>query len=133
MAKARVIYFDGVCNLCNGFVRFIIRHERGSRLKFASLQSPPGIEAKKQASISEVDISTILFDNGEKILKKSEAVFAIASHLRTPYSWTRIFYILPQALTDRVYNVVAKNRYRWFGKEESCLVPTGDIKDRFLD
>ena len=127
-----VILFDGVCNLCNGFVQFVIEHDRTGRFKFASLQSDVAREFLKEApaDFRNTD-SVILLENG-KFYQQSTAALRILRHLAAPWSWLYAFIILPAFLRDIVYAFIARNRYRWFGQQESCMLPTPELKGRFL-
>jgi predicted DCC family thiol-disulfide oxidoreductase YuxK len=126
-----IILFDGICNLCNGLVRFIIKYDKKLRFEFSSLQSD---YAKKL--LNEFDNrlgypdSIVLIEN-KKIYLRSDAVLRIARQLGGIWKLTGIFYIIPRFLRDAIYNVVAKNRYRIFGKRDSCMVPGPEIKSRF--
>lgn len=129
-----VLYFDGVCNLCNRSVQFVIRHDKQKRFLFASLQS---VAARKvvdniKAVYGNIPDSLILFYNHRYYLK-SEAALMVARLLGFPLNLLVIFMIVPRFIRDHVYSYVAKNRYRWFGRQEACMIPTPELKDRFLD
>jgi predicted DCC family thiol-disulfide oxidoreductase YuxK len=128
----KIILFDGVCNLCNGAVNFVITHDKKDRFKFAPLQEEVGKRLMKEYHIdaSETD-SIILIDNGKAYIK-SAAALRIAKGLNGAYPLLYIFIVLPEFLRNWVYDWVAKNRYRWFGKRESCIVPTPELKQKFL-
>lgn len=145
MAEVRqVVLFDGVCNLCNGAVQFLIDHERGSALRFAALQSDlakellEGAFGKEQAerlrrgANGNGDPDSIVLIDGTQGWTHSTAALRIARHLRAPWSWIRIFAIVPRPIRDAVYRFIAKNRYRWFGMSETCRVPTPELRARFL-
>lgn len=141
---APVVFFDGTCTLCNGAVHFIIDHERGSALKFAPLQSAPALTILSEVA-SEEQVkrlregatgsgdpdSVVLVENG-KLYTHSTAGLRIAQRMRWPWSWAIVFYVVPTFVRDAVYRWIARNRYRWFGKEETCRVPTPALKARFL-
>ncbi|MGB1018767.1 MAG: thiol-disulfide oxidoreductase DCC family protein [Chitinophagales bacterium] len=133
MRNKPTIFFDGVCNLCNSSVQFVLKHEKQTYFSFASLQSEFGQAFLKE---NELDISNfdsiILFENG-KIYTKSTAAIKICKQLKMPYSWIGFFIILPKFIRDFVYNFIAKNRYVWFGKSEQCAIPTIETKKRFLN
>ncbi|MCL4143046.1 UNVERIFIED_CONTAM: hypothetical protein GTU68_057901 [Idotea baltica] len=124
-----VVLFDGVCNLCNGFVNFIIDHDKENKFKFASLQSD---FAKKLIDQRFSDLSTVVFYDGDKFYQKSEAVLEIAKKLPI-LRWVAFFAIIPKFIRDGIYMFVSKNRYRVFGKSESCRVPTPELKAKFLE
>ena len=127
-----VILFDGVCNFCNASINFVIDHDPDKKFQFASLQSDFGqtILREHSRNLSDFD-SVILLQNGQ-LLIKSEAAFAIAKQLSGAWAGLAIFRILPTVITDFFYELIAKNRYKIFGKTESCRMPTPDIKERFI-
>lgn len=131
---APVLYFDGVCNLCNGAVQFVIRHDRSGKIRFASLQSDAGAAAirKVEARFGRRPDS-LLFEVGDKIWIESDAALQLARYLDGGWktlSWLRLF---PRFLRDAVYRLVARNRYRMFGKKDACMIPTPQLKERFID
>lgn len=127
----RIIYFDGICNLCNGFVDFVIRHDPEHQFHFASLQ---GTTAHSQLNPQDLGLdSVVLFLDG-KIYKKSKAVLLIFRELGFFYKIIgTIFSIFPRAITDFIYDLIARNRYAFFGKKNSCRIPTTAEKSYFLD
>lgn len=127
-----VILFDGVCNLCNSSINFVIDRDKQHRFKFASLQSQLGEEVARSFKGNTSLDSIILYQEG-KILHKSDAVLEVARHLGALWPLLYVFKILPVGFRDWVYGIIAKNRYRWFGKSESCRIPTPELRDRFLD
>ena len=128
-----IVLFDGVCNLCNGFVQFVLNHEGAERFRFASLQSDVASEILDgyDADAEGLD-SVILVEDGE-CYTKSTAALKIARHLESPYSAGRVFIYVPRILRDAVYGLVATSRYRVFGKKDQCMIPDEDTRDRFLD
>ena len=126
-----IVLFDGVCNLCNRSVDFIIRNEKSDKLQFASLQSDVGKSIVNKSGLDEIPDSVMLFVDGE-LLVRSDAALAISTYLKRPYVYGIIFKYVPKILRDSVYNLIAKNRYRWFGKKEKCIVPSADERERFL-
>jgi predicted DCC family thiol-disulfide oxidoreductase YuxK len=123
-----VILFDGVCNLCNASVQFIIRHDRRGRFRFASLQS----ETATRIMGGQPDADSIILIRKGKRYYKSTAALLIAYYLRFPWPLLSVFLIVPAFLRNFIYNVVAKNRYRWFGKKPECMIPDKTIIDRFI-
>ncbi|MGR3810698.1 thiol-disulfide oxidoreductase DCC family protein [Jiulongibacter sp. NS-SX5] len=124
-----VILFDGVCNLCNSFVQFVIKEDRDKIFKFASLQSDFGqAEVAKALELAEVDSVILVSDH--KIFIKSDAALEILKKLPR-FSWLYIFRFIPLRVRDGVYEVIAKNRYRIFGKRETCMIPTPELTERF--
>lgn len=126
-----IIFFDGVCNLCNSSVQFIIKKDKANKFRFASLQSNAGQEILQQYNLSQSDFNSfILFENG-MLYTRSTAALRVLSQLRG-WKWSRAFNFVPRFLRDGVYNFIARNRYKWFGKQESCMVPSPDLVSRFL-
>jgi predicted DCC family thiol-disulfide oxidoreductase YuxK len=126
-----IVLFDGVCNLCNRSVDFIIRHEKSHKLQFGSLQSDVGKSILSKSGLDKTPDSVMLYVDG-KLLVRSDAALAISTYLKRPYAYGIIFKYVPKVLRDSVYNLIAKNRYRWFGKKETCRVPSADERERFL-
>lgn len=129
----QVIIFDGVCNLCNGFIQFIIKNDKKNKFKFCSLQSEQGQNIIKQNSKDLKNIDSVLLFTNNQIYNKSTAVLKIAKTLGFPYNIIKITSVIPVKLRDRIYDFIAKNRYRWFGKKTSCWIPTSELKEKFLD
>ena len=128
-----LILFDGVCNLCNGAVQFIVKRDKKSKFKFASLQSSVGKKYLKQFHLDQKATYSIILVREEKILDKSSAALEIARHLSGLWPLLSVFKIIPKFLRDIFYDFIAKNRYRWFGKKDECMIPTPELKARFLD
>jgi predicted DCC family thiol-disulfide oxidoreductase YuxK len=128
-----VILFDGVCNYCNGVVNFIIRQDTKKVFHFATLQSGFGQKLLKENNLpTDLFESFILLDKG-KLYSKSTAALRLNNKLPWYWKWTQLFWIFPKFFRDWVYSIIAKNRYKWFGKREKCMVPTPELKTRFLD
>lgn len=127
-----LILFDGDCNLCNGAVQFVIRRDPAARFSFASLQSEAGRRALAEAGEQDLPDSIVLVQ-GSRVRVKSAAALAIARGLRLPWPLLSVFWLVPYPLRDLVYDWVARNRYRWFGKRDSCWVPTPELRARFVD
>jgi predicted DCC family thiol-disulfide oxidoreductase YuxK len=127
-----VILYDGVCNLCNASVRFIMKHERSPRYRFAPLQGEFASEVRQHKTLPEDADSVVLLDKNQ-IFTASTAALRIARHLKTPWNWLVIFNVLPVSFRDAVYHWIARNRYRWFGKKEYCEIPPPETRHRFLD
>jgi predicted DCC family thiol-disulfide oxidoreductase YuxK len=126
-----IVFFDGVCNLCQGSVRYLIKHDKKGVLKFASLQ---GNYAKDFVNETEIQyMQSILFFDGKMLYKKSTAVLKLSSLLGRWHQLLLLGYILPRFVRDWLYNIVAKNRYRWFGKKDQCMLPSKGFENRFLD
>lgn len=127
-----ILLFDGVCNLCNGFVQFIIQHDPEAKFRFAALQSSAGQELLGEAQISTTELSTVVLWETGKFYTHSDVPLRVVRHLGGWWTLFAVFKIIPKSLRDSIYNWVAKNRYRWFGKKESCMIPTPELKARFL-
>lgn len=132
MTENNIVIFDGVCNLCNWSVRFIIERDSRSVFKFASVQSAIGEKLLREYAIPFTEPkSVILLKNGQ-IHEKSSAALEIAAELDGFWRVLVILRLIPRPVRDFIYNWIARNRYRWFGKREVCMVPTTDQKARFL-
>lgn len=128
-----IIFFDGVCNLCNNSVKFIIKRDKHKRFLYASLQSDAARDILLQFKIKNSNLdSIILLENG-KFYQKSTAILKIAKQLNGLWKLNYGFLIIPKLMRDFIYDIIAKNRYKWFGKRETCMLPTGDMKLRFLE
>ncbi|HAK79768.1 MAG TPA: hypothetical protein DCR35_01955 [Runella sp.] len=126
-----IIFFDGVCNFCNASVNFIIDHDSTHRYRFASLQSELGQKTLQENGYSTVELNTILLLRNGKLYQKSTAALEIARYLKG-WSWLYGFIILPRFIRDAFYGLVARNRYRIFGKSESCRIPTPEERSLFI-
>jgi len=130
----KIILFDGVCNLCNGFVQFVIKHDKEDNFRFASLQSRYGQDIQSYLGINNTEMkSIILYKPKIAYFKKSEAVIEIIKDFGGGYRLLVVFSFFPKIITDLIYDFVAKNRYKWFGKKDQCLIPTKELKSKFLD
>ena len=127
-----VVLFDGVCNLCNGVVRTIVPLDPAGRIHFAPLQSAVGTAMQERHGLDSTDLETVVLVEGRKRYTKSTAAIRIAELLGWPYKLARAGRLVPRSLRDQLYDVVAENRYDWFGRREQCLVPDEDVSDRFL-
>lgn len=129
-----LILFDGVCNLCNTSVLYVIKHDADNRFLFAPLQSNIGqqIIAKYNLDTSKTD--SILLYSADKGLKvKSTAALYIAKRLGLPNNLLSVFLIVPAFIRNWVYDFIAKNRYGWYGKKDNCMIPTPELKSKFID
>lgn len=132
-AGGPIVLFDGECNLCNATVQFIIRHDRRRMFRFASLQGDYGSRLLASLGIPDMTPDTFLLQADGKVYLRSEGALHTLRRLGFPWSLSYAFIILPAGLRDAVYAYVAKNRYRWFGKRETCYLPTPELRARFLD
>lgn len=127
-----LVLFDGVCSLCNGAVDFIIRHDRRGDIAFASLQSDVGREAMVGTGHDPDALDTMVLVDGDGFWTRSDAALRIAGHMGGAWRLALALRIVPRFVRDAVYRVVARNRYRWFGKRESCRLPTLEERERIL-
>lgn len=127
-----VILFDGVCNLCNSSVLFIIKRDPRAQFKFASLQSEFGQEQLRRFTLPTTELNSVFLLADGKLYQKSNAAIKIAGRLTGGWPLMAIFRIVPTRVRDAVYDWVARNRYRWFGKREVCMIPTPELKSRFI-
>ena len=133
--ESPVLLFDGVCNLCIGAVNFIIDQEALKHYKFASLQSQfaQRLLRKKNLSSAHLEINTIYLFEDDQVFQKSAAVFRVAKSFSWNWRWIYFFSYLPATITDFFYDLIAKNRYFWFGRQEKCKIPSPELAERFLD
>lgn len=124
-----IVYFDGVCNLCNRSVQLILKNDTAGRLKFAPLQ---GETAKNIRQRLPEKTDSIVLESGGKLFVKSTAVLKIAGMLRFPFPLFSVFLIIPAFIRNFCYDRIAANRYRWFGKKDACMVPDPSLQSRFL-
>ena len=132
MNEKPVILFDGVCNLCNGSVQFILKRDIDQRFLFASLQSDFGQRLLKRFNLPADNFSSFILYQDEKIYTKSTGALMMFSQLKG-WKWTKILKAVPKFIRDGVYNLIARKRYTWFGKKNECWVPTRELKSRFLE
>ncbi|MBL7745479.1 MAG: thiol-disulfide oxidoreductase DCC family protein [Chitinophagaceae bacterium] len=128
-----VVLFDGVCNLCNRSVQFIIKRDKQKKIRFASLQGKKGQALLQQFSLPVNNLNSFVLAEGDKVYRRSSAALRVARHLGGGWKLLYGFMIVPPFIRDAVYTLIAQNRYRWFGKREECMVPAPELKDRFLD
>ena len=127
-----VVLFDGVCNLCNGSVQFILKRDPRGRFRFASLQSETGRSLMAEHGLDPDVLSSVLLVEDGRVWRESSAALRIARHLPGGWKLLRVFAVVPRPLRDAVYRWIARNRYRWFGKTETCWLPTPELRERFL-
>lgn len=129
----KLILFDGVCNLCMKSVQFVIKRDKEDLFRFASLQSELGQELTRKFGLDPKQVDSIVLTDSTGVFHvKSAAALHIAKDL-PGYRWMRVFLYLPRFLRDAVYNLIAKNRYNWFGKKDECMIPTPALQAKFLD
>ena len=130
--KHKTILFDGVCNLCNDAVKFIIKHDKKDVFRFTALQSAVGMVMVTEHGIDTTQIDSIILIADNKSFTKSTAALKIARHLSGGYPLLYGFMIVPNFIRNWVYDIIAKNRYKWFGKKDACMIPTPELKKKFL-
>lgn len=128
----QVILFDGVCNFCNSSINFIIDHDPKKHFKFAPLQSDIGQEILTKFDKNTKDFDSVILLKDNTLYQKSEAALEITKHLSGFWKYLSIFKILPTSFLNFFYDIIAKNRYRIFGKSDSCRMPTAELRERFL-
>lgn len=131
--KTYIVLFDGICNLCNSTVQFIIKRDKNNVFKFSSLQSEFGQNFLKERNLSSTDFnSIILYEPGVAYYTKSTAILKIVQKLGFPYKILSVFLLIPSLIRDSIYSLLSKNRYHLFGKKDSCMVPTPENKKKFI-
>jgi predicted DCC family thiol-disulfide oxidoreductase YuxK len=130
--EKNIVLFDGICNLCNGAVQFIIRRDPTGKFQFASLQSPVAQQLLKEANVPHA-LETIILIRNSLVFERSDAALEIARGLSGAWPLLYGFKIVPRFLRDSVYDWIAKNRYRFFGKRNECMIPTPEWKSRFIE
>ncbi|MBC3846396.1 DUF393 domain-containing protein [Winogradskyella echinorum] len=130
----QVILFDGVCNLCNSSVLYVIKRDKKDIFLFAPLQSKTGIELINKFNIDTTKTDSILLYNpkSNSLKQKSSAAIHIAKYLGFPSNLLTVFFIIPTFIRNWVYDYVAKNRYKWYGKKDACMIPTPELQSKFI-
>jgi len=128
----RLVLFDGICNLCNGSVRFIISRDPEAHFTFASLQSDEGQRVLRRLGLPIADLDSFVYIRDGQVYRRSAGALHVLKDLGGFWEIMYVFIIVPQPIRDLIYDIIAKNRYRWFGKRDSCMVPTPELKKRFL-
>ena len=131
--RAPLILFDGVCNLCNAWVRFVIRRDPTGVFRFAAQQSPVGRAMIEDRMKGAAQLSSVILIEDNAIFTESDAILQILARLGPPWSWIALLQIIPRPARDACYRFIVRHRYQWFGRTEVCQVPSADIKSRFLD
>lgn len=127
------VLFDGVCNLCNGTVQFVIKRDRAAIFRFASLQSRYAHTLLREVNLPTDQLYSVIVIEKGIAYQKSDAALRIAKHLPGFWRWLYIFRFIPKFIRDGMYNLIARNRYRLFGKQDQCMIPTPELKARFVD
>ena len=132
MSDHTIILFDGVCNLCTWSVQFILQRDPHGFFKFASMQSEMGQKLMGEYGVPSEAMDTFVVIDGCKYLIRSDAAIEVAKHLAGYWSLLRMLSVIPKPIRDWSYVIIANNRYRWFGKQETCMLPSPEIMERFL-
>ncbi len=130
---SKVVLFDGVCNLCNSSVQFVLKRDSKGVFKFASLQSEYGQDVLSKYGLPTDDYNSFVLVEGDRVFTRSTAALRVARHLDGLWKVLYGFIIIPASIRDAVYGVIARNRYRMFGKRDACMIPQPEWKSRFLD
>ncbi len=128
-----VLLFDGVCNLCNGAVQFVIEHDPEGRIRFASLQSDVGRAVLDRLALPTEELETVVLLEGNRAYTRSAAAIRVCELLGGPYRAASVGWLLPRPVRDWLYAFVAEHRYEWFGRKDQCMVPTPERQERFVE
>ncbi len=131
--EGAIVLFDGVCNFCEGSVRFVLERDAGARFRFAALQSDAGRALLQRVGLAADHLEGLVVVEGDRVYTKSGAALRVARGLPGLWPLLWVFYVVPAVLRDAVYNAFAARRYRWFGRRDSCFVPSAEVRARFLD
>ena len=128
-----IVVFDGQCLLCNGWVQFLLRHDRAQRIRFASIQSTAGQQLLAQAGLQVDGLQTLLVIDGGRSWQHTAAILRVLHALGWPWRLAWVVWLVPAPLRDMLYRWVARNRYRIWGRSDTCMVPSPQTAARFLD
>jgi len=128
----KIILFDGVCNLCNSTVQKVIENDDKNQFKFASLQSDFGQKFLQENDLSTEEFNSIILVDGENFYTRSDAALRIGKELKGVYKLSGVLFIFPKFIRNAVYDLISRNRYKWFGKQESCWLPTPELQQKFI-
>jgi predicted DCC family thiol-disulfide oxidoreductase YuxK len=132
-SKKYIILFDGVCNLCNGAVQFVIKHDKKNKFLFGSLQGAVGQHHLRLFNLPTAELTSFVLVEDNIAYTRSTGALRALKHLGGGWQLLYAFIIVPRFIRDAVYTFIAKNRYKWFGKQDTCMVPTPELRERFLD
>lgn len=132
MKSEKIILFDGVCNLCNSTVQKVIENDPENQFKFASLQSDFGQNFLEKNQLPTEEFKSLILVEGENFYIKSDAALRIGRELSGIYKLSGLLFIFPKFIRNTVYDLISRNRYKWFGKKESCWLPTPELKQKFI-
>lgn len=133
VADGPVLLFDGVCNLCNGAVQFVVERDSAGEIRFASLQSDVGAAVLDRLDLPTDELETVILLDGERAYTRSAAAIRVCEHLGGVYRLAGVGWLLPRRVRDWLYDVVADHRYEWFGQKAQCTVPTPELRERFVE
>jgi predicted DCC family thiol-disulfide oxidoreductase YuxK len=127
-----IVLFDGVCNFCNSTINFLIRQDKKGILRFAALQSETGQDLMRSHGLEPENVESFVLIYHGKAFTNSSGALTLFNHLPWYWKWTQLFWIIPSFIRNAIYRFIANNRYKWFGKKESCMIPTAEMRERFL-
>lgn len=130
--KQSIILFDGICNLCNSSINFVIKRDKKDEFRFTALQEEPGISLLKRHHIDTKDTDSIILIENDTVYVKSSAALRVSRKLSGAWPLMYVFMIVPTFIRNGVYDYIAKNRYKWYGKQDSCMIPNPELNDKFL-
>lgn len=133
LAQGPVLLFDGVCTVCNASVQWVLRHERGPELRFAALQSAYAQSLIALHQQQPASLDSVVFYHKGLLYQRSEAALHLVPYLRWYWQWLRVGWLVPSVLRNAGYDWIARNRYHWFGQRQSCMVPSAELRTRFID
>jgi predicted DCC family thiol-disulfide oxidoreductase YuxK len=128
-----ILLVDGVCNLCNALVRFIVRRDPRGTIRYASLQSETAQTLLQKHGAPDSNLDTVVLLESDRVFVRSTAVLHVFRHLTYPWPLLFALMVIPRSWRDRIYDAVARRRYKWFGRRDACMVPSTDVRHRFLD
>ena len=127
-----ILLFDGVCTLCNGFIKEVIIRDSHGRIRYASLQSEAGLALINKVRLTDFSLDTVVLIEGDKVYIKSDVALRIFRYLDGGWPFLYHFSIIPKFIRDTIYDIIARNRYSWFGKRDTCMMPKPEWEERFL-
>ncbi|MGQ0827387.1 MAG: thiol-disulfide oxidoreductase DCC family protein [Bacteroidota bacterium] len=128
-----IILFDGICNLCNSSINFVIRHDKKNQFRFATLQSETGKKLLQKFNINTITTDSFILIENNKAYTKSTAALRTSKKLDKLYPLFYSFIIIPAFIRNFAYDLIARNRYKWFGKKDQCMIPTDELRSKFLE
>ena len=128
-----LLIFDGVCNLCNSSIRFILQHDKNKTFRFSTSQSEFSKNLLVQKNITLSDLSSVILFHNDKFYLKSTAVLRIAKLMNWPFKLLYLFIVVPYPIRDFIYSIISRNRYKWFGKKDKCMVASDELKEQFIE